>query len=339
MMKLASDYECHPEVLAYDEAPMKKQDEEPEPKKRRRAGQEEADAAEQVAESDTSAGGIRMGNRKLQAIKFFLAGGTDEALRMLIAHVHRVEWSHCCLNDDILSFSWLYVNSTIPPSSLPPSLLLEFQAQSLHAAPVPAPAGLSVQAVSHNTPLSEEEFLLMWVKAMSWFYNRTQHLHQAANRAKHRGGVEDFMKIRLLIQFWCQFMRPTCRDNMSPDEYKCHEKSIICGHWHDLSIIKDAISQFHEGMLSNHAAHLVAETSMQSLQVQDSIMKMRNADLEMFKLLLYSDWGKIRELMTRRNAMIDLLMWLQARHCSQQGKLAKDPCFIRNPRNLNKNNI
>jgi hypothetical protein len=68
-------------------------------------------------------------------------------------------------------------------------------------------------------------------------------------------------------------------------------------------------------------------------------MKMRNADLEMFKLLLYSDWGKIRELMTRRNAMIDLLMWLQARHCSQQGKLAKDPCFIRNPRNLNKNNI
>ena len=89
-------------------------------------------------------------------------------------------------------------------------------------------------------------------------------------------------------------------------------------------------------MLSNHAA---PETSMQSLQVQDSIMKMKNADLEMFKHLLYSDWGKIPELMTRHNASIDLLLWLQARHCSQQGKLAKDPCFIRKPCNLNKNNI
>lgn len=320
--KLASDYDCHPDVMAYDEAPKRKPDTEPDSKRRKKAGQRDADNAEREAESFNTAGGIRMGNRKLSAIKSFLHAGTDEALQMLIGHVHRVEWRYCCLNDDILSLSWLYLNSTIPSSLMP-----EMEPRS--AGLVSAPPGLTVQAVSYNTPLSKEEVSLIWLKAMALFYDRTTHLEQAANRARHRSGVEDFKRIRLMIQFWCQVMRPVCRADMAAeqDDFDDHEQTIIFGTAFDCeisSLIERMISHFHLAMLSNHAERLVAETSVQASLIQNSVLKQIRVNLELFKLRLEQDWKTIRELSLGRSALIDLLVWVKARHLAQQANLAKD---------------
>ena len=71
-----------------------------------------------------------------------------------------------------------------------------------------------MQAVSYNTPLTKEEMLLLWIKVMALFHDRTKHLEHGANRARHPGGVQDFLKIRKLIQFWCQVMRPVCQLDM-----------------------------------------------------------------------------------------------------------------------------
>ena len=126
-----------------------------------------------------------------------------------------------------------------------------------------------------------------------------------------------------------------------PDDYKDHEQTIIYGTAFDLEIhalIERMITQFHLGMLSNHAERLVAESSYQTLQVQDSVMRAISAQLDMFNVKLHSDWTKIRELGLGRSALIDLLTWIKARHLSQQAALAKDPCFIRSPRNQTRNN-
>ena len=273
-----------------------------------------------------------MGNMKLNAIKAFLARGTDEALSLLIGHVHRVDWRHSCLNDDILSMPWVYVNPTVPPIYMQVNL-----PDRPTPAPISAPSGLTVQAVSYNTPLTKEEMLLLWIKIMALFHDRTKHLEHGANRARHRGGVQDFLKIRKLIQFWCQVMRPVCQLDMvqEPDDYKDHEQTIIYGTAFDSEIhalIERMITQFHLGMLSNHAERLVAESFLQTLQVQDSVMRAIPAQLEMFTVKLHLDWT-ISELGMGRSALIDLLMWNKARDLSQQAALAKDPCFIRSPCN------
>ena len=92
LARFTKQYECLPEVMAYDEAKQSQVREAPVRKQRTSLRQNQKHAVEQEAEEEQGvAGGIRLGNRKIAAVRNFLANGTKEALDILIKRVHKHE--------------------------------------------------------------------------------------------------------------------------------------------------------------------------------------------------------------------------------------------------------
>ena len=105
---IVSNYNQHPEIEAYDKDVV------PDRKKRRGAGRK---AVVQDEDRDV---GLRIGRRRLLAMKAFLGGGTDDVFDELNAHLCIVgDYKASVVSDDLLQLKWLYPGSKMLKEHLP----------------------------------------------------------------------------------------------------------------------------------------------------------------------------------------------------------------------------
>jgi hypothetical protein len=321
---LSTAYNQHPDVVAYDELARQDCSQVPAAKKRK-SGSTTSSMRESEKEMETLnvAGGIRMGSRKLQAIKNFLVGGTDKTLRLLIMHQHRTEWRFSCISDDTLCFPWLFIKSTLPDELAPGRTNATDFAPSISPS---APNGWKSECLTSFGGLTEEEFDAIWVKALAWFNARTAHLDFSSTKAKYRPSQADWVNFRLVVQFWFRVMRNCCAKDMDPENYKDHLDTVLQGDALDgelIGMLSRGISFFHIGMLTSCAAQLTEDSYACSGAVQKSILEAAQARLNLLSLLLKGDWANIVKLQTGKNALADLLAWLEASHRREQAALGQ----------------
>jgi hypothetical protein len=110
MTDFLQQYEQLPEVHAYDDQATV-----PRATGRGRSAAKKLRVAEGEEEDKNVGQGIRVGSRKLQAIKTFLAHGTDEMLTTLETHLHYFQYKHAAVTDAILGNSALYGTREVGP--------------------------------------------------------------------------------------------------------------------------------------------------------------------------------------------------------------------------------
>jgi hypothetical protein len=166
----------------------------------------------------------------------------------------------------------------------------------------------------------------MWPKALAWFQARTQHLDYSSNRAKFRPSQSDWLSFRMVVQFWFRVMRQCCEKDMTAADYKDHMETVMLGSGMDSEItnmLARNIRYFHIGMLSTQTAQMCAETLANNGAVQKSILDAAKANLEVLKIQLKADWANIVQLRAGKNALADLLAWLEATHRREQAALGQ----------------
>ena len=321
---LSAAYNHHPDVVAYDELAKQDGSEVPLAKRRKSGGTTSSmREAEKETEALNVAGGIRLGNRKLQAIKNFLLGGTDKTLRLLILHQHRTEWRFSCISDDTLCYPWLFIKSALPDD------LAVGRISATDLAPTfspSAPNGWTCECIGNFAGLSEEEFDALWPKALAWFNARTAHLEYSCNKARYRPSQTEWANFRLVVQFWFRVMRNCCEKDMDAPNYRDHMDTVLLGDALDselIGMLTRGISFFHIGMLSSCAAQQTEESYACNGAVQKSILEAAMAKLQVLSFLLKQDWATIVKLQTGKSALSDLLAWLEASHRREQAALGQ----------------
>lgn len=313
---LSQDYESHPDVAAYDEV---RKHADPAAKRRRTSTKAETKKKEErEEEAQTSARGIRMGNRKITAIKNFISGGTEKALKMIISHAHRTEWRHSCVSDDILAYSFIYVGSNVPSEYLPESAPMPMAATP--------PEKLSVSKPFYNEALSEVEFCLLWEKAMSTFAENTSHLEIGANRARFRATARQWCDMRCLVQFWHRYLQPLILKDLPRDEAKEFEEAMMRSSVLDaelLILIERQPSVLHVGMLSDQADKMMMDTSQAGLAIQTNALNAARSRLTLLESMLKADWKTIADFSGGAAALADLLVWLENQHLRTQTKIGE----------------
>ena len=130
--------------------------------------------------------GLKIGVRRLMAMKNFLEGGTFTGLSMLREHLMWVsDYKFCVVNDELMMKKWLWVGSHLPKMDLPSDADLS-KADAGAGSSNAVPKGRASEVFHYDSPLSAIQFELMIKKAISVYESETGHLERDEHKAKLR---------------------------------------------------------------------------------------------------------------------------------------------------------
>ena len=301
---LVSDYNQHPDVTAYDQADLVQLR-----KKRRTSGSQQ--------KLDDGDSGLKIGQKRLYAMKAFLAGATEEVWQELCTHVCVVgDYKGSVMSDDILQLKWLYVGSKLPREILPcPNDIVARDAVS-DASKKLIPIGAASAEVLFDTVLTPDECRLVWGKLIKTFELSIEGLETIQAKSKHRPTVEIFMQTRRIIQFWSLSMAPCAKKDLSHEDFEQFRIMVFTTDHLDkdiVSILERVPKWFHMGLLP----HIAAEDG----PVEDNVVKLtqmqETAESAMYNVLeaeLDADWKLIKLTAEGLNALRELTSWIANRH-------------------------
>lgn len=170
--EMVSAYNSHPDVEAYAIEPAAKR------AKGRRGSKVSQDNPDEGHDK-----GLKIGVRRLLAMKNFLQGGTQVGLDILRNHLLWVsDYKTSAISDEILMKKWLYVGS-YPQEPTPGEA--EVAAVDAKVEQV-IPKGASSAPLRYNTPLTARQFELLLAKAVKVFEDNTAHLDRDDLKMRER---------------------------------------------------------------------------------------------------------------------------------------------------------
>ena len=174
---MLSAYNQLPDVDAYSSGPPAK-------KQRVRKGTVAPKIFDEPDEGQDK--GLKIGVRRITAMKNFLEGGTFKGLDMLRSHMMWVsDYKYCVLSDELMMKKWLWVGSHLPKSDLPSDVDL-LKADAGAGSGNLVPKGRSFEVLSYDSPLSAHQFELMLKKAISVYEAETGHLERDEHKVRLR---------------------------------------------------------------------------------------------------------------------------------------------------------
>jgi hypothetical protein len=312
METMVSDYNSHPEIDAYDKAEIM-----PVSKKRRKQ--------QTVVDEDRDVG-LKVGRRRLMAMKTFLAGATEEVWDMLNVHLFVVgDYKSSVVSDDILQLKWLYVGSRLPKEILPcPADIAARDAVSESSLKL-IPAGATTAEVRFDIPLTAVECQMLFSKMIRMFESDIEGLDSQDMKSKFRPSAETFMNARRVVQFWHVSIAPCAEQDMSAADYEQFRKLVFMTNQLDkdlLSILERCPKWFHMGLLP----HIAAEEGKAEDNLSRLTQVQQNAELALFSVLeaeVEDDWLKIRVTSKGNDALRELTSWLDNRHRRGQAHIGE----------------
>jgi hypothetical protein len=172
-------------VGAYNELPdVDAYSVEPATKKARKSKGSAAKSAEPDEGYDK---GLKIGVRRLSAMKNLLSGGTFTGLSMLREHLLWVsDYKYCVITDDILMKKWLWVGSHLPKELLPSGADVAKADAGASGTAASLPKDKAYAVIDHDLPLSPTQFDMMLKKAISIFEGATSHIERDELKVKQR---------------------------------------------------------------------------------------------------------------------------------------------------------
>ena len=186
-------YNSHPDVAAYSHAAP--------PAKRQRSTKGAKATAESVPDEGYDMG-LRVGVRRLTAMKNFLSGGTQVGYDLLRNHLLWVsDYKLSVISDDIMMRPWFWVGSSLPKDQLPSGLGLASQEACAVKPDTIVPKGCSHALLQYDAKLTTKQFELMLAKAIHLFEDQVSHLNRDDLKAKAKPKEETSAPHAALLQF------------------------------------------------------------------------------------------------------------------------------------------
>jgi hypothetical protein len=302
--QMMASYNEHPDVESYaTEAPAKRL--------RRRSNPKEG-----VVEDDGYDSGLKIGSRRLTAMRSFLSNGTASGFAILREHLLFVgDVRQSVISDDVLMKKWFYAGSLPPKDDLTDVGLNPDQPAAANPESF-LPKGVKYAAMDHDAALSPHQFDLMLIKGIKIFELETAHLDRDDLKAKCRPKEETWLQYRKVVQQWDLSMGKVAEADLSSEDYSLLEEAILRSRTMDmevLSMLARRPSVFHIGMLPTCCTQdmLVDETAK---AVQQAHSEATLGKLKVFEAELRSDWAMLAETHQGSLQLKELLKWLELEH-------------------------
>ena len=134
--------------------------------------------------------GLKIGVRRVTAMKNFLEGGTFKGLSMLREHLMWVsDYKYCVVNDELMMKRWWWVGSHLPKTDLPSDA--DISKADAGAGSNTVPKGRAFEVFIYDSPLSAHQFELKIKKAISVYEAETGHLERDEHKVKLRPSEEN----------------------------------------------------------------------------------------------------------------------------------------------------
>lgn len=171
--EMVQAYNAHPDVEAYSYEPSAK-------RLRSRKGANAAAAPDEGYDK-----GLKVGVRRLSAMKNFLSGGTQAGYDLLRNHLLWVsDYKLSVLSDDIMMRPWFWVGSSLPAHLLPGAADLASREAGTMKPESFVPKGCSHGLLQYDTKLTACQFQLMLSKAIHIFEEETAYVDRDDLKAR-----------------------------------------------------------------------------------------------------------------------------------------------------------
>jgi hypothetical protein len=311
---IVSMYNQHPEIEAYDKDVV------PDRKKRRGAGRKAV-----VTQDEDRDIGLRIGRRRLMAMKAFLSGATDAVYDELNNHLCIVgDYKASVVSDDLLQLKWLYPGSKIPKEHMPTEAELATRDAVAEISLRLIPESSAREEVRFDVALSAEDFHLMFTKLIKVYESDIEGLDSHEAKIKCRPDQEGFLMCRKIIQFWSQAIEPCARKDLSKEDYELFKKMVLTtqGLDKEIAAVIDRVPKFfHMGLMPSVAGEDAEELVMTGGRVTAAQGKAEVALFEVFEAELQEDWKLVSLAALGQSALKELLAWLENRHRRAQSNL------------------
>jgi hypothetical protein len=305
-------YNEHPDVESYaTEAPAKRL---------RRSRGKSSGPMDAEAEEDGYDRGLKIGTRRIIAMRSFLSAGTASGLDILREHLQWVgDVRLSVLSDDVLRQKWFYVGSVAPKDEE------QGASQGLMRPEAYVPKGAKFATMLHDSPLTAQQFDKMLLKAIKVYEEDTAHLDRDDLRAKFKPKEEQWLQYRRVVQQWDLSMAEVCRADLAAEEFELLQDAILRSRSMDkevLSMLLRRPAVFHIGMLPTLSAREV-QVDDAARQVQQAHVEASQSKFKVLEAELQADWASLLELQLGSQQLSELLRWLDLEHRRTQAATAE----------------
>ncbi len=312
-------YNSLPEVEAYSVEPAAK---------RQRSRRGKKPAGDQVEATEGRDKDLKIGNRRLQAMRLFLNGATEESFKLLRAHlIWAADFRYSVLSDEILGTPWFYVDSHLPPEHLPKEQDILIRDAGSQAAEQLIQPGYSKLPLYHDTPLTVEQFDLMIQKAVRVFEDDTAHLEREDSRLRFRPSVDQWVSTRRVIQRWTESIRECAKADLSEGDFTLLQATILDGDALDatvLSLLNRYPKTFHIGLLPEIEADYKPSFDESAMALRTKQTKAWSAKCDVFIAELAMDWELLQNTHRGCHSLCEILRWTELDHKRQQATVGKE---------------
>lgn len=305
-------YNEHPDVDSYSAEPAAK-------KLRSRKGK-----ATPQADPDEGQGydkGLRIGVRRLTAMKNLLSTGTLVGYNLLRVHLLWVsDYRYSVISDEILMKKWFFVGSTLPKEEATlPALDSGLKPEAV------VPRGSPHAPMQHDTPLSGSQFHIMLNKAIRIYEDQTLHLERDEAKTKFKPTEEKWLQYRKISQRWDETVSDVARLTLCPADFEVLERVVLQNRSLDDKILRMLERKppiFHLGMLPSLSTGNM-QTDEVAKELQAAQTEAASAKLRLFEAELKADWSLITEVQSGCAQLHELLRWLELEHRRGQATIGQ----------------
>lgn len=313
MEDMVSTYNAHPEIEAYDKDIV--------PRKKRKV----TGGRKNIIQDEDRDIGLRIGRKRLIAMKCFLAGATDVVLQDLLTHLVMVgDYRTSVVSDDLLQLKFLYVNSKLGKEHLPSDSDLATREAVAEACSKLIPENVSKIEIRFDLALSADDFRLMMSKIIRVYEADIAGLDSHEAKVRCRPNEEGYLAVRKIVQLWSQAIEPMARLDMTKEDFDEFERLVMSTDQLDreiLSIVDRAPKYFHMGLLPCVAGLDDVDPDTSVSRVSAAQAKAEAAQYEVFEAELLDDWNLITLAAHGQQSLKELVAWLDNKHRRQQSLL------------------
>ncbi len=205
-MDVATAYNEHPEVEAASIETL------PVSRRRQAASGKKADASAEDAERDQ---GLKIGRRRILAMKYFVSGSTEATWSLIESHIVVTGvYRTFTLTNDMLGNKWLYVGSPLPKEYVPSVAEATSRDVVSEAAGALIPDEAARKRMDYNTPLTREAHNLLFRKMALVFEAETAQMSNDDRKVRARPKMEEWAQARCIVQHWCATMEEVALSEM-----------------------------------------------------------------------------------------------------------------------------
>ena len=309
---LLQQYEQLPEVQAYDAdivAPVAK-------RPRGRPSLKSRSNAELMEEDGTGGSGIRIGSRKLQAIKMFLEHGSLEQLVRIEEHLHTVPYKYSGLTDTLLGGNMIY-----------PGVFVLDDGMACAKIAVPVPLGVKSVPLELKPELTKAQANFVLDKILSTFETDTATITTDEAKVKARPKTEELAMVRDVARWWCPAGEKIASQELTGESLEDLMETIRCSMLMDSEIsalVQRGPVVFHRAMLPVFAADGMTVDDAVVNQMAIASFAAAKSRFEVFSIGWQADKDAISNRCVALSSLSSLLIWKEIDHKRAQARIGAD---------------